>query len=70
MCIMDSVGHSVTPLHLELVLFGIATKRIVFGDRRLAFRDTTKEAVKGIMSKVYPSCSRIYSTGTRCQGRY
>ena len=49
---MDSVGVWVTPFPVEVVLFDIATERVVFGGRRFICRIVSVGATGSIMCEV------------------
>ena len=49
---MDFVSDWMAPFHPQFVLFGIATKRVVFGGCRFIFRNVTEGAPGSIMNEV------------------
>ena len=65
MCIMDLVGHGVTPFHPELVMFDIAAERIVFGGHCLVFKDTgpletIKNNYKNMRANIFSNMNNLF----------
>ena len=60
MGIVDFVGHRVTPLHPELVTFGIVANEIVFDCRCLVFRDVPIGKVGGVIREIDTTAVAVF----------